>query len=193
MTTYSPDFLAGLITGEGCFTLSVNRLRQSKGAGWLRITPVFSMTMTECDVMQRVAESFRHYDLPVYLQDRVSTSRAGEKRPALCLQLNGQKRLLRVTDFFLPHLDGAKMRAAAAVYDFCLHRLERTYRGIDDFDIECVERVREANANNGWRQHTIADLRDYKQGRAKPGRYSPTSERKPESAAEMTAPADPGE
>ena len=181
MPTYSPEFIAGLITGEGCFTLTVNKLKQSKGAGWLRITPVFSMTMTETNVMQRVADSFREYDLPVYLQDRVSTSRSGDQRPALCLQLNGQKRLLRVTDFFLPHLDGAKKDAAQAVNDFCRHRLNRDYRGMDDYDIECVERIRAANANNGWRQHTIADLRDYKLGLAKPGRYSPTSTRKMES------------
>ncbi len=181
MSTYSPEFIAGLITGEGCFTLSVNRLKQAKGAGWLRITPVFSMTMTDLETMRGVAEAFKQMDLPVYLQERTSRSKSGAERPALTIQLNGQKRLLRITEAFLPHLIGKKKEAAQAVHDFCEHRLFRDYRGIDDYDIQCVERVRGANANNGWRQHTISDLRDYKLGRAKPGRYSPTSARKTES------------
>ena len=174
MTTYSLDWLAGLITGEGCFTLSVNRLKQSKGAGWLRITPVFSITMTDLETMKCAADSFKAHGMPVYLQDGVSESRKGEKRPTLKIHLNGQKRLLVVTDTLLPHLYGKKKAAAQAVNDFCRHRLARDYRGIDDFDIECVERVRAANASNGHRNTSIADLRDYKLGRAKPGRYSPT-------------------
>lgn len=188
MITYSLDWLAGLITGEGCFTLSVNRLKQAKGAGWLRITPVFAMTMTDIETMKIAGEAFKAHGMPLYFQDGVSVSKKGESRPTLAIHLNGQTRLMVVTDTLLPHLYGKKKEAAQAVNDFCKHRLGRTYRGVDDFDIECVERVRAANASNGHRNTSISDLRDYKLGRAKPGRYSPNSERKPERLAEMTSP-----
>jgi hypothetical protein len=159
--------MGGLITGEGCFCLTVNRLRQARGAGWLRITPVFSMTMTDLETMRGVIESFRAHGLPVYVSDVTSTSKSGQQRPALRIHLNGQSRLLRLTEAFVPHLHGSKLVAANAVHDFCVHRLSRHTRGIDDVDIACVEKIRAANANNGWRGHTISDLRDYKLGRAK--------------------------
>lgn len=166
MTPYSVDWLAGLITGEGCFSLSVNQLRQSK-TGWLRITPVFSLTMTDLPVMERVAESFRHYELPVYLRDISAFNAKRERRPALALHISGVKRCHTIASFFLPHLDGNKREAAATVKDYCEHRLTRHYRGIDDFDIGCIERIRGANGTNGVKRHSVADLRDYKLGLAK--------------------------
>jgi len=179
--TYSLEFIGGLVCGEGCFSLSVNKLRQSRGAGWLRVTPVFSMTMCDLEVMNGVADSFREYGLPVYVRDVFSPSRLGN-RPALRIHVNGQARLLKITEALLPHLYGDKKKAAQAVHDFCLHRLTRVgefnpkhpkrlgYRGIDDFDIDCIERCRDANRSNREHVHSIADLRDYKMGRAKRAR-----------------------
>lgn len=163
--TYSVEWLAGLITGEGCFTLSVNQLKQSRGE-WLRIIPVFALTMTDLEVMQDVAESFRAYDLPVYMQDRTAQNTRRERRPTLALQVNGIKRVHRVAGFFVPHLGGNKKLAAETVRDYCEHRLTRHSRGIDDRDISFIERIREINGTNGVTRYSVSNLRDYKLGRA---------------------------
>jgi hypothetical protein len=165
MTTYSVDFLAGLIVGEGCFTLSVNRLKQSK-TDWLRITPIFSISMTDFEVMENVAHSFKEYDLPVYLKNISALNAKRERRPALNIHISGIKRCHRISSFFLPHLIGNKRAAAEVVRDYCEHRLTRHHRGISEYDIECIERIRKVNGTNGVRRHSVADLRDYKMGQA---------------------------
>lgn len=160
---YSPDFLGGLITGEGCFCLSVNRLKQSK-TDWLRVTPAFSITMTDLPVMENVGKSFAHYGLPVYMQDRTAANSRRERRPALALHLSGIKRVHRVSGFFIPYLDGNKKEAAIVVRDFCEHRLTRHARGLDETDIALIERLRSVNGTNGVKNYSVSDLRDYKLG-----------------------------
>lgn len=160
---YSPDFLGGLITGEGCFCLSVNRLKQSK-TDWLRVTPAFSMTMTDLRVMENVGKSFHHYGLPVYMQDRTAANSRRERRPALAIHISGIKRTHRVADFFIPYLSGNKKDAATVIRDFCEHRLTRRSRGLDDTDIALIEKLREVNGTNGVKNYSVSDLRDYKLG-----------------------------
>lgn len=213
----SLDWAGGLITGEGCFTLSVRKNRKREGSdNWLHISPVFSVTMTDIDTMDSLISTFRANDLPVYVTDGVSRSRSGQERPTRTIVLNGQSRVMKVATALLPHLDGQKLEAATAVLEFCQHRQARRTRGVDETDIDCFNRARAANARNGERRWGHSDLRDYmvEAGRcAQCGahrdeqspkcnacsarhsyrrkvqrRYSPNSERKPESAAEMTAP-----
>ena len=158
----SLDWAGGLITGEGCFYLSVRRNRKRQGSdNWLHISPGLAVTMTDIEAMDDLIETFRANDLPIYVTDGVSKSRGGATRPTRAIRLNGQARLLNVCAVLIPHLSGNKMDAAQAVYDFCTHRQARHTRGIDETDIDCFDRCRAANAQNGERRWGHSDLRDY--------------------------------
>lgn len=158
----SLDWAGGIITGEGCFTLSVRKNRRRDGDGnWLHINPVFTVGMTDIASMDSLIATFRANLLPVYVLDGVSKSRSGAERPLRSIRLNGQSRVMKVAETLLPHLDGNKLEAAQAVLEFCEHRQARHTRGIDQTDIDCFNRVRSANTQSTERRWGHSDLRDY--------------------------------
>lgn len=185
--SFSMEWLAGLIVGEGCFTIGAYRLKQSK-SGWIRLTPVFSLTMSDWGTMERVADSMRHHGFKIYVSTQQAPSQAG-KRPMMRIQSTGIGSVGKIARAFAPLLSGHKQQAAEIVARFSERRLARHKRGIDEDDIIDVEAIRKVNHRNGGTKYSIEDLRDYKVGpQLRGGRYSPNSDRKTERAAEMTAP-----
>lgn len=158
----SLEWAGGLVTGEGCFSLSVRRNKVREGSDhWLHINPLFALTMTDIDTMDSLVATFRAHNLPIYVHDGVSKSRSGDTRPTRTLRVSGIARTHKVAKALLPHLDGNKRDAAQAVLEFCEHRSERHHRGITETDIDCFNRCRAANAQNGERRWGHSDLRDY--------------------------------
>lgn len=160
--SFSMEWLAGLIVGEGCFTIGAYRLKQSK-SGWIRLSPVFSLSMTDLVTMERVATSMREHGLRIYLSKRASVSKHGS-RPALNVQSTGIGSVGEIARAFAPLLSGQKQEAAEIVARFCERRLNRHKRGIDEDDIRDVEAIRRVNARNGGTKYSIEDLRDYTVG-----------------------------
>lgn len=142
----SLEFVAGLITGEGCFCFSVQRVKRRKAGDGLRITPIFAMYMSDRETVQAVADSLRHHGLPVYQADRPKAGRG-----QCGVMVNGIARVLRYVDTFEPLLTGQKKRAAEIAGEFCRSRLE-TPNGAGHgypYSERELELVRESRRNNG--------------------------------------------
>lgn len=168
----SKDWLAGLFVGEGCFTIGAFRLKQSK-SGWLRLSPIFSITMSDWDTMQLVVDSMRHYGYKIHVGTQQAESRQGRK-PMMRIQSTGIGSVGVIARDFAPLMSGHKKTAAEIVARYCERRLNRHKRGIDEDDVRDVEEIRAVNGNNGGRKYSVRDLRDYKVGgQLRPGRSRP--------------------
>jgi len=147
----SVEFLAGLIVGEGSYALAI--VRAERGP---HIRPQFSMRMNDLETIDLVEQSFVAYGQTIY------------RTPGLyqrCRQLStgGIGRMRVHLDFFLPHLTGKKLEAAAVVSEFCDRRIALGKTPYDEADLTFIERLREINGPSA-RRLDLAILRDYMRG-----------------------------
>jgi hypothetical protein len=153
----SLDYVAGLITGEGCFCFNIVR---NKGRGL--INPVFQMFMCDKDTIDVTWATLQHFGLPGYYQERPKHA----VRNQYGLRVHGVKRLKRYCETFVPRLTGDKRRAAEIVGEFCNYRLSlHPKAGYSPVDVEYVRQLREVNGNSKVNRTSLEDLprilRDY--------------------------------
>lgn len=147
----SPEFLAGLIVGEGSYCIAIAR---NKATGYISLNPMMSLRMNDLETIDRVCEAFSYYGLDLY------------RNPAMyhrCASVSvvGCKRLRPHLDFFLPLLTGKKLEAAMIVAEFVDRRLgPKRNLSYTEEDVNLVERLREVNGPSGPRL-PIDILRDY--------------------------------
>ena len=141
------DFLAGLITGEGCFCLAVQRIAERKGK--LRITPIFNMFMSDRKTIDLAVASLKQHGLPVYVQERPKAA-----RDQVGIHASGMLRVKRYCDTFLPLLTGQKLRAAELVNEFITSRLDDPFPGgskgrrpYSQRELQIVTELRAVNGN----------------------------------------------
>lgn len=144
----SPDFLAGLITGEGSYFIGIRRYR-----GYITLYPGFSMRMNDIDTISAVEQSLNSYGLSVYRNKAVYHR---------CVNLStiGIAPMRKHLDFFIPLLSGNKKRAAEVVSEFTNLRESNRNRRYTLEEVECVEKLREINGPSRGRL-PIGILRDY--------------------------------
>lgn len=129
-------YVAGLITGEGCFCFGVDHFR-----GNLRIKPIFQIKMADLETMQHVIDYFKSNDLPLHVR---------EDGPFIRVRSDGLKRNKRVIEHFLPYLTGTKLRAAQVVLKY-IHSRENNPSQIAPYSDAEKEMVRELRSINGVR------------------------------------------
>jgi hypothetical protein len=140
------DFIGGLITGEGCFCLAVQRIKARKGN--LRITPVFDLYMADRETVTVVSESLRVHGLPVYVAER---PKAG--RDQVGIHASGMLRVKKYCDTFIPHLTGQKKRAAELVLKYIESRLAETKGSqYTDEQLAIVTELRSVNGNTNGKK-----------------------------------------
>ena len=145
----TPEFLGGLIVGEGSYGLYAVRQRQ-----FITIKPGFALRMNDLETIDLMCEAFDHYGLPYYLVNKL-------ERGCKTVHCNGLKRVEKHLDFMLPYLTGKKLQAAEIVHRFTKKRLSvKQPTPYDDSDIDMIERLREINGPNVNRV-PLGILRDY--------------------------------
>jgi len=185
------EYIAGLITGEGCFCLAVMRVASRRGK--VRIVPTFGMFMTDEETIREVAETLKEHGLPVYYQERRKAARG---KLHVGVHASGIKRVKRYCDTFVPLLTGEKKRAALLVQEFCDSRLATPRGGTrgnppyTERQIQLVEEVRAVNSSGNGRKNAIETLRDHTSD-ARPYRVKRWSEPRGDTGrlAETTSPA----
>lgn len=144
--TVGLDFIAGLVTGEGCFCLAVQRVKARKGS--LRITPMFDMFMSDTETIEIVASSLEQYGLPVYRADR---PKAGRGQTGI--HASGILRVKRYCETLLPYLTGQKHQAATLVLRFIESRLAKPKQSpYSDDELAIVRDLRLVNGNTNGKK-----------------------------------------
>lgn len=140
----SREYVAGLITGEGWFGLTVQKTPGLKTKNGFTLRPRFCIQMNDLETMDILANSWKSFGLPLYL---IPTSKG------IRLEVAGVKRVSRVVEEFLPLLTGRKKMAASIVKEYIDLRLQKPQNspyGKEEFDL--VNRLRNgANDGNGKR------------------------------------------
>jgi len=133
----SLEFMAGLITGEGCFSLAVRKKREDS----LQILPIFQLFMNDRVTVKALAASLAWHGLPV--------NEAVHKKRGIGVWSRGCTRVKTYTETFAPLLTGQKRQAALVVDEFIASR--RRHRASNarytDDEIHLVERIRAINGN----------------------------------------------
>lgn len=148
--TLGLPFVAGLIVGEGCFQLTVNRIR-----GTFRILPRLRVVMDDHRSL-RIAESIlKEHGLSPYMYER-------QKGKSLCLEFSSYGKLAKVLEQILPLLTGTKRDAAEVVKRFVDSRysLPRASQ-YTDAELAMVEEIRAINGGNKGSRWNSVILRDY--------------------------------
>lgn len=158
------DYIAGLVEGEGCFCLGVQRIKHRKGA--LRVKPIFVMYMTDKDLIEKVADTLRENGLSVYIQFRAKATSQGQWG----IEANGISRAKAYCETFIPLLHGNKRRAAELVLEFCRLREaasrtgnQRGYKPYSERELDIVRDLRMVNGNRNGRKNPlppVGTLRD---------------------------------
>lgn len=146
----SLDFLAGLIVGEGSYSLNVHRPKN----GLWEFKPCFSLRMNDVETIDLVCEAFATHGLALYRAP-------GVYKRCHSVRVDGIKRMRTHLDVFLPLLTGNKKLAAQIVSDFIDHRLNRPPKSkYTETDIDYIVRLREVNGPSAARL-PIEILRDH--------------------------------
>lgn len=146
------EYVAGLITGEGCFYLAVQRIkgrgadpRANRSRGF-RITPGFRLFMQDKETIEVIAATCKNHGLPVYIYERINKNGTG--RSEYGIHATGLKRAHRYTQAFIPLLTGQKKRAAVVLQRFIESRLAGSLKdGYTDEQVALVEELRSVNGN----------------------------------------------
>jgi len=151
----SPEFLAGLIVGEGSYFIGIRRHKKPHGY-YVSIYPGFCLRMNDVETIGLMEVSFEAYGLDVYRNPAVY-------HRCVALHVVGLRQMRTHLDFFLPLLTGKKRQAAEIVSEFVDRRRERPKAPYTDEEIDLIERVREVNGPSR-RRLPIGILRDYTPG-----------------------------
>jgi hypothetical protein len=140
------QFIAGLITGEGWF--SVTRQKSSDHALRYGFTlrPRFCLSMTDRETMRLVLRTWEHLGLPVRTVDTAG---------GLRLEIGGMDRVAAILRVFRPLLTGNKRRAADLVqaYIDLRNAKGRAPAHYDEREFSIVGQIRAVNAGNGHLKH----------------------------------------
>lgn len=152
----SLEFLAGLIVGEGSYSLAIARGRKKKPhhREVMEIRPMFSLRMNDLETIDQVQEAFLAYELDIYRNPNLYARCAN-------LSVTGVARMRKHLDVFLPLLTGKKLQAAAVVSEFCNRRLtDAFHKRYTEDDVMLIERLRTINGPSAVRLD-LGILRDY--------------------------------
>lgn len=147
----SLEFLAGLITGEGSFSIGIYTGK------YLAFKPIFQIKMNDVETIDAAHRSFVAHGLPVYRQKQ-------KDRGQYTLEARGLKRAKRYTDTFVPLLTGQKKAAAEVLGEYIDHRLtngRNAWGGYTETDVQFVERLRAINGVKNGKKTPVEILRDY--------------------------------
>jgi hypothetical protein len=137
-------YVAGLITGEGCFCFGVSNYKNN-----LRIKPIFQIKMADLETMQIVIDYFQRNDLALHVR---------EDGLFLRVRSDGMKRCKRIIEHFSPYLTGTKLRAANVVLDFIKSRETKTsWDGYDSIEVGFVETLRSINGVRNGKKNPISN------------------------------------
>ncbi len=153
----SPDFLAGLIVGEGSYYIGIRRAKKPKGY-YVSIYPGFGLRMNDMETLNRAVESMQAYELDVYLSPTLTHG-------CQVISVVGLRQMRTHLDFFLPLLTGKKQQAAEIVSEFVDLRVAKAKKPYTDNEIDLIERLREVNGPSVHRL-PVGILRDYTPGTA---------------------------
>jgi hypothetical protein len=143
------SYLGGLVTGEGCFCFSVQRVKARKGK--LKITPIFALFMSDKETIYHTVDLLKKVGLPVYIQER---PKAG--RDQLGISVGGHQRVGRYCDTLLPYLTGQKARAAQIVQDFIVSRKDNPPQSpYTEYELDLVRELREVNGNTRGKKNPL--------------------------------------
>lgn len=158
----TPDFLGGLITGEGSYFVGIRRARVR---GYKSLYPGFSIRMNDLEIIDDLCYAFDQYGQDYY---RTPAKYRG------CAQVSviGIGRMRKHLDFFLPYLGGNKKRAATLVSEFVDYRLNNRNATYSEYEVGIVEQLREINGPSRVRL-PIETLRDYTLRPVKKGEVEP--------------------
>jgi|SRR5579859_322096 len=156
------SFVAGVIVGEGCFTLAVNAQDKPRG----HVNPIFSFFMTDKDTVEIVYAILHRHNLPGYFETR---RKQPPFREQYGVRVGGVKSMERFCRELLPFLTGEKHKAASVVHRFCERRLLLGRGGpFGPEDIEMIGELRKINSSgSGGERHKFPldqlprILRDY--------------------------------
>ena len=141
----SVEFIAGLITGEGCFGLAVRKKREDT----LQILPIFQLFMNDRATVKALIFSLMCHGLPV----KEVTRTKGDTG----VSVSGGKRVKAYTETFAPLLTGQKRQAALVVDEFIARRRNHPSSNAryTDTEIGLVERLRAINGNQNGRKNPL--------------------------------------
>jgi len=143
--TVGPDFIAGLVVGEGSFLLAAHKVRGGK----LRIKPQFYMQMNDGETMQIVYRSLKEAGIGAHLHHRPN-------RGCWTLQVAGFQRMRSLINYLGPWLTGQKKKAADVVYLYIKGRLDLPPSApYTDEDVEFVKELRAINGNQRGRKNPL--------------------------------------
>jgi hypothetical protein len=115
----SREYVAGLIVGEGCFTIVVSRRAERlKHKHNFVMKPMFAMSMKDIETMNLVCHALDSWGLSYLREDLTAKS-------MVRVSAYGIKRVSRIIECFLPYLTGTKRLAAEVVMEFMRLRLSK--------------------------------------------------------------------
>lgn len=152
------DFLGGLITGEGCFSLLITRNRK-RGM----VSPAFQMFMADKETVEIAYAILKNNRLPGYFETRTINKSGTVLYGIRC---HGVKSLKRFCEALIPHLSGDKKQAAQNALDFSNYRLSLgAGAGYSPVDVDYIKKMRDINGNKANKRIELDDLprilRDY--------------------------------
>ena len=157
----SKDFIAGLIVGEGWFGLTVQKTPRLKTKYGFTLRPRFAIQMNDEETMSMLRASLDAAGIAYHVP-----------KDATRVEIAGMQRMVRLTDWILPHLTGDKLRAAKIVREFCDLRMSKKQSepyGPDEFRL--VDKIRAHNAGNGDKAGaSLGELRDVRLSQKNPQR-----------------------
>lgn len=147
-TKVGPEFLAGLIVGEGTFCLSMARSCRKNGKRSYysyRVEPTFRLPMDDHETIEIAAQILRDNGVKVGKLYKVNG------RKALTIAFGGGIQVKKIIEIIFPYLTGTKKEAAAIVYEFILSReksrLARYNAPYTEYQISLIEKLRMTNGN----------------------------------------------
>jgi len=133
----SLDYLAGLVEGEGCFTLQVQEKRGPK----VVVIPRFQIAMTDLLLIEDVSATLKHLGIGHHVGNYQPK---GPRKPVKHIAITGLKRLKAFTDILAPHLQGEKKMDAEILQALVTSRLAQSDRAdYTEREVELVNALSE--------------------------------------------------
>ena len=168
-------WLAGFIDGEGCFSILCSRARRYPHLS-VQARIVMSAKLAYAETERILKAEGLAYHIAVH-----GASKIGSK-PTWHFTISGMKRLMKFCPAIHPFLR-VKQHECRELMQFIESRFSRGRRApYSDFEVDCYIRLRDLH---GYR---LRESSETTRESLLQTRYSPFSDRKTESAAEMTAP-----
>lgn len=155
----TPEFIGGLVVGEGYFGISVRKYRATS-RHMITMLPASSVGMNDVDTIDAVSAFLKESDIAHWVF-RHKTKRYAQ------INIHGLKRLSRFLPWVMPHLTGDKMKCANNLNEYVQYRLGLPHRSpVTERDLQFVRIARSLNGKQGAGRTEDLDvlsriLRDY--------------------------------